>query len=155
MEVLYNAALTVMQENKIDTLIYTGADEISIVILKPMQLVHVYQEQGQQEYITQLIIQDMMKNIWKVYPDNRIRGCLFSIDEEDIGKYILYRKRICSNIGLTWLAKENGLPSYMYTGKENKSIKKALDKSGIEIPKVFENGIVGKTEEGLHVQKDN
>ena len=140
--VLFRCAKETMQERNISCIIHASVDECSIIYEQPERLRQVYGELGQQEHITQLILQDILKRLWKEYPDNYLRGCIHYIDKEEIGRYIVYRQAVAELVGTTWFCKEQGYPKHIYGSASIAKMNKAIKKNGHTPPEILVKGLL-------------
>lgn len=142
--VLFSCVKEAMQERGLHCIIHAAVDECSVIYDQTSQLRLVYGETGQQEHITQLILQDILKRLWKVYPNNYLRGCIHYIEQEEIGRYIIYRQAVAELVGTTWFCKEKGYPKHIYASSSVAKMKKAIEKNGHTIPEILTKGILEK-----------
>ncbi len=92
-------------------------------------------------YVSNVIAQDFLKQIWEYYPDTRFGVSLFSISTGKVNKYFANRKEMGTETALIYFAKEY-MQKSDYHQENKKEIEENLVKYGLEAEynKAKENG---------------
>ena len=117
--ILHQSAKTVMENYEIESLVYTGIDEVSVIFKDTRYLSSVFGEAGCINTIMQIIEQKILKLLVKQNINTEIRGSMFGIEKGEEEKYIDYRKKVVYDLGLTYYAKEFMKPDKYHELSEN------------------------------------
>lgn len=109
-KILHMASVKIMEQCGFDSIIYTGIDEVSIILKKIDRVVNTISEAGNITTTTQILIQKILKEILPYFPYVELRGSMFPIEYKDEAKYIEYRKKIIYDLAVMYFAKEHLSP---------------------------------------------
>ena len=85
--------------------LYAGIDELALIIREP-SILKEFDVGDNANYINLIFMQHFLKIFWEKYPEVVFKSTIFNISNENISRYIEYRKEICYSGALWYIAKE-------------------------------------------------
>lgn len=85
--------------------LYAGIDELAIIIREP-HILKEFDVGDNANYINLIFMQHFLKFFWKTHPEVIFKSTIFNISNENIPRYIEYRREICYSGALWYIAKE-------------------------------------------------
>lgn len=118
-----------IKEINIDAILYAGIDELSIIVLNPKDMIYYFGVGDNIDYISTIFIQKFIERFWEYYKCY-FKNITYNIKEENISRYLQYRKDVCYSGGLWYIAKEY-LPKDKYRGLDFDEMIELLKKENL------------------------
>lgn len=112
--------------------VYAALDECSVIFPDTKELKSCFQMGDCGDYVLSLFIQRFLKLFWVYYPNIFVKSTIFQHSQEDVMRYLEYRKALCQQNALVWMAKEHlDKREYMAIIGNQKQMKDLLRKHGL------------------------
>lgn len=103
---LSKSALKMMSLINIDAVSYISMDEVSFVFYDTEKFIKYFEMDNVLSYIESVFLQKFCRIFHKYYPEVDFKMTMFNITENDIPRWIQYRKDICTCNAEVYVAKE-------------------------------------------------
>ncbi len=112
--------------------IYAALDECSVIFPDTKELKSCFQMGDCGDYVLSLFIQRFLKLFWVYYPTTFVKSTIFQYTQEDVMRYLEYRKALCQQNALVWIAKEHlKKEEYASVSEDTIRIKELLRRHGL------------------------
>lgn len=127
---IFNIGKSIVDSMGFTSTVYAMTDEISFLFKKPHELIKYFNVGNGSEYILSLFFQTFLKEFWNIYPSVYMKACMFSLPEENMERYLQFRKELCYDNGVFYVAKEF-LDSKEYYGCSTTYVEGLLKEKGL------------------------
>lgn len=133
-----DCSFLVLEEMDLSGVIYSAADECSVIFSDTDELCRRFQMGTCGDYVLALFLQQFLQLFWNHYPYIMVKNTIFQHTPENVSRYLDYRKALWHYNALFWMAKES-LDKQLYAGmNDEESIIALLREHGL-YEKVIEN----------------
>lgn len=124
-EVIFTIGKEIVKDLNLNAHIYAMTDEINFIFTESDEFIKFFKVDGSAEYILSLFLQRFLKRFWSYYPEVFLKASISNVTKDKIARYIQFRKEICYDNALFYIAKEF-LSSKEYYGKSTKEVEDLL-----------------------------